>query len=441
MAISESQLKAALKRIAAKETKRVDLHDGGARGAGRLFLRVSSSGATFYAVYWRAGRRIMARIGVYDPERRQGGLTLAAARKKFQVEFAPAIVSGGDPGSVVARRARQESGGTVRQLFEAYVASLRAEGKRSAEAVERMLLLREDNAATAIGARKAPSAVVPQDIVPYLAELHSRGSVSMAAVVRSYISAAFAFGMKAENDYTKQSAGADWGITVNPVAAIPADGNSTSAGDRFLTPSELRTFWLWCEGYASRSRLAPAPRLMMATGQRVEEILRISETVYERPQALLYWEKTKNTLPHAIPLPKQAVEILNGLWANAHGWFFPHRSDPKRHAKYTSPNEVVRQFLGEYPDFDFFTPRDLRRTWKTLAGDAGISKEMRDRLQNHAKKSDVSARHYDRYDYLSEKRAAMLQWSVYLDRVLAGEITEIGQRDAVVVPIGKGEAA
>jgi hypothetical protein len=35
----------------------------------------------------------------------------------------------------------------------------------------------------------------------------------------------------------------------------------------------------------------------------------------------------------------------------------------------------------------------------------------------------------------------MAKWAAYLELVLAGEITEIGQRDAVVVPIGKGEAA
>jgi hypothetical protein len=58
------------------------------------------------------------------------------------------------------------------------------------------------------------------------------------------------------------------------------------------------------------------------------------------------------------------------------------------------------------------------------SGDAGLSKDMCDRLQNHSKTSDVSTRHYDRYDYLPERRAAMAKWGTYLDRVLAGEITE-----------------
>ena len=50
--------------------------------------------------------------------------------------------------------------------------------------------------------------------------------------------------------------------------------------------------------------------------------------------------------------------------------------------------------------------RDLRRTWKTLAGKAGVSKEIRDRLQNHTLQ-DVSSKSYDRWNYMPEKRAGM----------------------------------
>lgn len=55
---------------------------------------------------------------------------------------------------------------------------------------------------------------------------------------------------------------------------------------------------------------------------------------------------------------------------------------------------------------------------------------MRDRLQNHAM-SDVSSRHYDRYEYIQEKRAAVAVWGAYMDRILSGEIKVIGKREAV----------
>jgi hypothetical protein len=69
------------------------------------------------------------------------------------------------------------------------------------------------------------------------------------------------------------------------------------------------------------------------------------------------------------------------------------------------------------------TNRDLRRTWKTLAGKAGVPKEIRDRIQNHAFQ-DVSSKSYDRWSYMPEKRAGMEKWNAYVGRLLAkGVIT------------------
>ena len=46
-------------------------------------------------------------------------------------------------------------------------------------------------------------------------------------------------------------------------------------------------------------------------------------------------------------------------------------------------------------------------------GEIGIEKSIRDRIQNHAL-NDVSSKHYDRYDYLQEKKTALLVWEKYL---------------------------
>jgi hypothetical protein len=64
------------------------------------------------------------------------------------------------------------------------------------------------------------------------------------------------------------------------------------------------------------------------------------------------------------------------------------------------------------------TNRDLRRTWKTLAGKAGVSKEIRDRLQNHTLQ-DVSSKSYDRWNYMPEKRAGMKKWDAWVTKLLA----------------------
>ena len=78
-------------------------------------------------------------------------------------------------------------------------------------------------------------------------------------------------------------------------------------------------------------------------------------------------------------------------------------------------SQAVGYYRKVYPEFPYYTPRDIRRTCKTLMCEAGLSKEIRDRIQNHALQ-DVSSRHYDRHDYLNEKRQALEIWEAKLNR-------------------------
>lgn len=54
---------------------------------------------------------------------------------------------------------------------------------------------------------------------------------------------------------------------------------------------------------------------------------------------------------------------------------------------------------------------------ETLARQAGISKELRDRLQNHTLQ-DVSSKSYDRWNYMPDKRAAMDVWDRFVRGLL-----------------------
>ncbi|TON46195.1 integrase, partial [Vibrio parahaemolyticus] len=81
-----------------------------------------------------------------------------------------------------------------------------------------------------------------------------------------------------------------------------------------------------------------------------------------------------------------------------------------------SLSQTIARYRDDHPQFEHFIPRDLRRTCKTLMGEIGVSKSVRDRLQNHAL-NDVSSKHYDRYEYLAEKRHALELWESKLSRV------------------------
>jgi integrase len=429
--ITESQIKAAIKNAPNTRGGRIELKENGERGAGRLTMMVRANknrvSTEWYALYYRLGKRTLSKVGNYPT------VSLADARKKFREEYAPAISAGAELSSKTARRAHaRESGKTVKDLFAAYVAELRAQKRVSVDSVEQYL----NKALEFIGANRPAADVEPEHVLPYLQEIHGRGSITRAGLARAWVSAAFSFGMKSAHDYTKVEATANWGIKVNPVAAIKADPNAHKVRDRFLSPEELGAIWTWTADRQQASPLMSAIQLLYACGQRVEEILRIVKVgaaaslnpdigwgEFAPDEKIIFWSKTKNGLPHAIPLPDQAVEILNALTPNRHGLYFPSREEPAVPAVRDSVGQNVRRFIADTGTAHFI-PRDARRTWKTLAGRAGISKEMRDRLQNHARGGDVSSRHYDRYDYLLEKRAAMAKWSAYLDRIIVGTASE-----------------
>ena len=100
--------------------------------------------AEFYACWYRDGRRLLSKLGSYPT------ISLGDARRRFREEFAPTISAGAERTSAAARRRHRKNAGTVAELFTAYVASLKAGGKRSADRVEYLLLA----AGSAIGAER-----------------------------------------------------------------------------------------------------------------------------------------------------------------------------------------------------------------------------------------------------------------------------------------------
>lgn len=421
--LTESGIKAAIRHAPASGRAQTVIKDAGPRGSGRLALVVrplaTRVSAEWYAIYFRTGKRALGKIGTY-PE-----LSLAEAREKFRNEYAPTILAGAEPRNRFARRNNRKGAGTgtVRQLFEAYVADLRERGAPSAYAAERALLKREGNAAKVIGPDRPACEISPADIIPFLAGIYDQGTRGMALVARTFVGSAFRYGLDAENDYRKRGEVGVWGLKYNPVSAIPTDEGATKPRQRFLRPSEFLHFWRWCEANDDRFPFCPLLRLNLATGQRIVEMVRLSERSHDPVERTIDWSKTKNGLPHFIPTPRQAEEIIDRLRANKHGLYFPHKTRHSEPALPGAANNTIIAYLRENPGVEHFIARDIRRTWKTLAGRAGISKEDRDRIQNHAI-GDISSKHYDRYSYFKEKRAAMARWERFLDRILRGEAPE-----------------
>jgi integrase len=278
-----------------------------------------------------------------------------------------------------------------------------------------------------------------------------RGALVLANRCRSYLMAAFRFGIQWDNDPKNFDTSTLFKIESNPARDVPKPQRTERPAERALSADELCECWKqWGDPNFSSLPAGYALRLILATGgQRVEEVLRAAWSEFNEAEGL--WEipaaRTKTRKSHVVPLTQTALNVLDELrpLTGEGELLFPLRkrkgageSDKAEPMQTNSLGNAVRRFCvraqkarsaelrkgGALPadgeaEYQAFTARDLRRTVKTLMGKLGVSKELRDRLQNHAL-TDVSSKHYDRYDYLREKRNAMQTWEVELQHIIIG---------------------
>lgn len=303
---------------------------------------------------------------------------------------------------------------TVEAMFQAFADSRKAKGRASADEVERALLKAENNAADALGRTKAASAVTPADITAYVAGIFKAGHRGAADKHRSYIHSAYEWAIKSTNDYTDDHR-RDWGITTNPAAAVPRDAGAVGTRDRNLDAAELKA--LWGAMRPGNNRFAPETaacvRVLVACGQRVQETLRLEAHEIDLQERLWRMPAHKTKLgkyPHDIPLPEAIIPDLKLMLAlHPQGYVFAGRDGG------LMPHQSIGQALARWNDSEIahFTPRDLRRTWKSRAHDAGIDRFTRDLIQQHAK-SDTGSKNYDRAVYLPQMREAMKKWGAWI---------------------------
>lgn len=390
--LTNPSIEKALREIKRGRKTAITLTDAAPRGAGRLLLIVKPERAEWYARRIADGKKRLDKLGTYPV------VSLADARERFKAAPVAAM-----------RLEAPASTATIGEMFDAYLARLRADGKPSLWQAEKVLGM----AGEAIGRSRPAGSVTPGDIVQVLKPIYDRGARSYADKFRVYLGAAFRWAMQATHDY-KVASPRDWGVKINPVDAVPHDEDADGVGNRWLSLEEYDALMGWLLSQTSgRTPVDKALLLEMLTGQRITEILKLTPAHWSSRERLLTWETTKNGRPHVLPVCARAAAILDGLTASDADWFFPNESGPDQHMPHGTARMRIKRYVKRF-GVPTFTTRDLRRTWKTLAGEAGLSKAERDMLQNHTE-ADVSSKHYDRYDNLREKRAAVAKWEAWLE--------------------------
>ncbi len=312
--------------------------------------------------------------------------------------------------------------GSLQDLLDSYVAWMEANGRRSAANVRISLatyVLKPWPRLAQVKARE----ITPADIRDILAAMIDKGVTTHSNRVRSYLHTAFQHGLTQEHnprDFLGRTV--RFGLTSNPVAAIPRQEDYERVGERTLSAEEVKLLW---DHGIHEIGLVPAStfKLELATaGQRVGELLRLTWDDVDLDEALMTIPASvaKNRREHVVPIGEMAMQVLSDLapLKRPGGPLCPGRSLTKPF-HITSLNKCAERFCEEFK-MEGFTTRDLRRTAKTLMGEAGLNKEIRDRLQNHSL-HDVSSKHYDRYSYLREKRDAIARWDRYLHQIVSGQ--------------------
>jgi integrase len=199
------------------------------------------------------------------------------------------------------------------------------------------------------------------------------------------------------------SAALNWGVDEDIIESNPARGIRKRAKEvqreRILNDAELRSFWLeLTDGAHDR-----AIRLLLLLGQRRSEVCYANESELTTNTWSLPGDRTKNALPHIVPLTPYARSLF-GDGFNIYPTTLSHRV-----------LELARE-LG----IDDFRLHDLRHQAATGMAALGISREIRERVQNQitGRRQTVGAR-YDQHEYLAEKRDALARWERELLRIVS----------------------
>lgn len=416
-----------LKGLKAPVTGRVEIADAKCSG---LVYRLTAAGVGSFAFRYRTpATRKTTRftLGTYPKP-----VTLKAARKRAD-ELREQVGAGKDPGA--ARRDARASAETktFAHLAGRYMREHARRFKRSHANDDRNLRLH----ILPRWRSRSFASITRSDAIELLEGVIADGKLTLANRLQSLISKIFNWAIDADE------------MTVNPIAGMRRRGVE-NVGRRVLSDGEIRVFWRAIVEPPVSEQTGQALRLALLTGTRIAEVAGLCRAELGNVQdvSAAVWiidsSRTKNGLPHAIPLGPMARGIVLdrlGQLGRDDRFLFPARSRPGEPMKSSSlsngmlrlaetvngGDDAARTWKAEPP-----SPHDLRRTFATRMAALGIPQELRDRLMNHApNKGDVGRLHYNHHDFLAEKRVALVAWDAALDAILR-------EQPANVVPISKG---
>jgi integrase len=372
-------------------------------------MRVSSGGARTWVVMYRYnGIKRRMKLGRYPLK------SLADARDEAREALRKAE-KGLDPAA--ERKMLTARAETVQELADLYIEQYAKKRKRSWYKDDQIL---KREVLPVIG-RKRIIDVTRQDVREILQQIMDREAPIRANHTLEVVRKMYNWAIETR----------DLSVT-NPAALMTKPGKAHSRR-RYLKGDEMKLLWASFTPQLL-GRDGPAAFMLLAlTAQREMEVLRMRWTDVDFEE--LVWtipaDHAKNELEHVIPITPFALGLLRQL---------RERAGPKDVYVFQSPvlegDHVRRVFiekrikkLRNATGIKDVTPHDLRRTVTTYFGKLRVPQLIKKRVLNHAKMTpgDVTEI-YDRYEYLEEKREALLGW----ERLLMTMVAEKADTEGMV---------
>jgi len=394
-------------RTAKPGDKPYKLFDGGG-----LHVAVTPAGGKLWRLKYRlAGKEKLLSLGAYP------ATSLSAARKAADAARVD-MAAGVDP-SLEKRRAKakaiQGAGDTFAAIAAEYIAKRKRDGDRpyspaTAAKVEWLAA----QLTPAIGTIPVAS-IEPSDILAALRKLERKGNLETARRCLQFASQVLRYAVataRLASDPSRDLKGALTAPRVKHHAAI-------------IEPAKLGGLLRAIDGYqgdaVTRLALQLAPHLFVRPGElrqaRWEE-LNLAAATWMIPA-----EKMKMRRPHAVPLSRQALAILDALRAitggeeGYRGYVFPSLRTRQRPMSENTLNAALRR-LGY--SSDEMTAHGFRATASTLLNESGKwSVDAIERALAHGDSDAVRAA-YHRGAHWKERVAMAQWWSDYLDTLRKG---------------------
>ncbi|MFE3837901.1 tyrosine-type recombinase/integrase [Pseudogemmobacter sonorensis] len=217
-------------------------------------------------------------------------------------------------------------------------------------------------------------------------------------------------------------------LPMSPATGVKPAAKETSR-DRVLTDDEIRWFWAACE--AEGFPWGPMGKVLLLTGQRLNEVAQITEGEIRGDLWHLSADRTKNGRAHDVPLSEAVREVLASVEriAGRPGFIFTTTGNSpvsgffKARATLAEAMELIAaKERGEPVEIPRWTFHDLRRTAATGMARLGIPVRITEAVLNHVSGTGGGiVAVYQRHDYADEKRQALDAWARFVAELIEGK--------------------